>query len=206
MISDENTSLKEEMSVVEKENVDTIECFTKIKLSEEEREYVEQLYPIRTFKKGTYLLKEGQISNTCYYILKGCVRQFYLIDGEEKTTFFYTEEQSILENTALKNRSKYYLACVEDTTVSITTQESEDKLYKRFPRFETMCRMGVQEELNKYQDMLATYITSSPKERYINILKNRPDLLERVPQYQLASFLGIKPESLSRIRKRIMRK
>lgn len=184
----------------------TVDYFTRVKLSEEEREFIEQLYPIRHYKKGDYLLKEGQVSDICYYVLKGCVRQFYLIDGEEKTTFFYTEEQSVLENTVLKNRSKYYLVCVEDTTVSISTQESEEKLYERFPRFEAMCRMGVQKELNMYQEMLATFITSSPEERYNNILQNRPDLLDRVPQYQLASYLGIKPESLSRIRKRIMKK
>lgn len=71
---------------------------------------------------------------------------------------------------------------------------------------ESMSRMSLQEELNTYQEMLVTYITTNPEERYLNLLKYRPELLHRVPQYQLASYLGVTPESLSRIRKRIFLK
>ena len=74
------------------------------------------------------------------------------------------------------------------------------------PRMETLNRMGVEMELQKSQEALADYILTSPEERYLNLLQTRPDLLDRVPQYQLASYLGVTPESLSRIRKRIMMK
>jgi len=79
-------------------------------------------------------------------------------------------------------------------------------MYKRFPMLESLSRISLQEELHNYQEMLATYITTSPEERYLNVLKYRPELLNRVPQYQLASYLGVTAESLSRIRKRIMLK
>ncbi len=176
-----------------------------VKLTEEEKLSVLESTDIRTFKKGTFLIKEGEIATQCYFNLKGCVRQFYLIDGDERTTNFYTEGESI--SSALSNLEqtpvKYYLECIEDTTLSVGTQEQEEEMYRRFPRLQSVCRVEVEKKLGLYQEMLASYITTSPEERYLKLLKERPDLLTRVPQYQLASYIGVKPESLSRIRRRI---
>ncbi len=179
-----------------------------IPLSTAEKETIAELMIIRTFKKGTLILREGQISTNCYTILEGCIRQYYLIDGEERTTFFYTEDQTIYAQRGSNNKmpAKHYLACVEDTTITMMTQEDENELFRRFPRFERLSRIALEEELGNYQEMLATFMTSSPEERYLKLLRNRPELLDRVPHYQLASYIGVKPESLSRIRKRIMRK
>ncbi|WP_212748457.1 Crp/Fnr family transcriptional regulator [Maribacter algarum] len=164
-----------------------------------------ELITIKAYKKGEHLLREGEVSAKSYSIVSGCVRQYYLVDGEEKTTFFYTEGQSIFSPNSSSERipAKYYLSCVEYTTLSIMSLENQKEMYKRFPMLESMSRMSLQEELNNYQEMLATYITTNPEERYLNLLKFRPELLNRVPQYQLASYLGVTPESLSRIRKRI---
>ncbi len=166
------------------------------------------LITIKTLKKGEHLLHEGEVSAKSYSIVTGCVRQYYLVDGEEKTTFFYTEGQSIFSPNSTSERipAKYYLSCVEYTTLSVITLENQKEMYKRFPVLETLSRLSLQEELHNYQEMLATYITTSPEERYLNLLKFSPELLNRVPQYQLASYLGVTPESLSRIRKRIMLK
>jgi len=82
--------------------------------------------------------------------------------------------------------------------------ENEQEFFERMPRMEMFNRLGVEMELQKSQEALAEYIITTPEERYLNLVQTRPDLLERVPQYQLASFLGVTPESLSRIRKRIM--
>ncbi len=166
------------------------------------------LITIETYKKGEHLLREGEVSAKSYSIVSGCVRQYYLVDGEEKTTFFYTEGQSIFSPNSSSERipAKYYLSFVEYTTLSIITLENQQEMYKKFPMLESMSRMSLQEELNNYQEMLATYITTNPEERYLNLLKFRPELLNRVPQYQLASYLGVTPESLSRIRKRIFLK
>jgi CRP-like cAMP-binding protein len=163
---------------------------------------------IRTCKKGDMLLREGQVSSLCIFILKGCIRQYYLKDGEEKTTHFYTEGQPVTpyEGTFQKKPSRFYLSCVEDTIMTVGTPEDEAKLFAMFPHFEAVSRVAVEEELGRKQEHFASYITNSPEERYLHLLDTRPDLIDRVPQYQLASYLGITPESLSRIRKRIMRR
>lgn len=175
-------------------------------LSEAEAREIVKIMKVRSFKKGTVLLREGQVTKLCYFVLKGCIRQYFLVDGEEKTTNFYTEGQPVTsyEGTYKRASSKYYLACVEDVLVSVGTPEDEAAFFEKFPRLEPARQMAVEEELGKSQDALTSYILNSPEERYLHLLKTRPDLLDRVPQYQLASYLGVTPESLSRIRKRIM--
>ena len=177
-------------------------------LSAEESEVLVDNMSIQTFEKGTLLLREGDLALDCYYTLKGCVRKYYLQDGEEKTVYFYTEEESISSYESLnqKKPAKYYLECVEETTLSIVTPENERAMYKRLPRLETLCREGLEIQLGMYEEMMASYMMASPEQRYMNLVNSRPDLVERVPQYQLASYIGVTPESLSRIRKRIAKK
>lgn len=180
----------------------------KLVTSREELDTILELFPVRTFRKGTILLKAGEIARESYYNLKGLVRQYSLMNGEERSTFFYSEGHNISSMTSIRQAkpSRYFLSCVEDTTLTIMSRQNEMEFYKRFPHYIEMCRDASEEELGNYQDMMATYITSKPEERYQNLMQNRPELLERVPLYQLASFLGVTPESLSRIRKRILKK
>lgn len=175
-------------------------------LKPEEMQAVLGLVEIKRFEKGSLLLQEGQYAKECYYNVQGCIRQFYLKKGEEKTTFFYLEDQSVssLNSTIADKPVDYYLECTEDTILAVMSHEKEEELYSRFPRFETLCRQGLERQIAVYHNMLMAYMTSSPEERYLNLLRDRPQLLDRVPQYQLASYLGVKPESLSRIRKRIL--
>ncbi|MBK8564467.1 MAG: Crp/Fnr family transcriptional regulator [Saprospiraceae bacterium] len=176
-------------------------------LSDAEIQAIIELVNVKTHQKGKLLLREGQIGNTCFFVLKGCVRQYFLVDGDEKTTHFFTEGMPVSSTFAYENKpSKFYLVCNEDCTVVEGRPEDEQAFFQAMPRMETISRVGAEMELQKSQEVLAEYITLSPEERYLNLLQTRPDLLDRVPQYQLASFLGVTPESLSRIRKRIMMK
>ncbi|GEN10050.1 hypothetical protein MFU01_50870 [Myxococcus fulvus] len=81
--------------------------------------------------------------------------------------------------------------------------ERESDLYARFPRFESISRRAMEQVLAEQQDRLTSYVIDTPEQRYLRLLATRPDLLQRIPQYQLASYVGVKPESLSRIRKRL---
>jgi CRP-like cAMP-binding protein len=177
-------------------------------LTSQEASAFAECIPIKTFNKSDLLLREGQVSRDSYFVIKGCVRKYYIIDGEERTTEFYVEDESVASLQSYKNKTpaNHYFECVEDCRLAVLNYEKEQGLFKRVPKYESLCRMTMENDFAEQQEVLAKFITSSPEERYKNLLETRPDLLQRVPQYHLASYLGVKPESLSRIRKRIANK
>jgi CRP-like cAMP-binding protein len=177
-------------------------------LSEEEAKGIEEGMRIEIFKKGTVLLKEGQISVDTYFILEGCIREYVIRDGDEKTTNFFKEDQWVisLNNFGLKSPASNNLVCVEDTTVSVGNEKSAQEMFKQFPRFETISRAVMEIFFTEQKKLLTSFLTDSPEQRYLTLLKSRPDLFQRIPQYQIASYIGVKPESLSRIRKRVLDK
>ena len=179
-----------------------------VSLSTEEIEFISSKVDVKDYKAGHLLLQAGQYSNLAYFNIRGCVRLYYLVDGDEKTTFFYTENQFITSIRSFNENvsANHYLECIEDCTLVLMTHQAEEEILKKYPKLEAFARVSMQQELANYQDMLSSYIISNPEERYLNLLKNTPNLLQRVPLYQLATYLGITPESLSRIRKRISKK
>jgi CRP-like cAMP-binding protein len=183
-----------------------VNYFSKIsRLSKEEAEGIAQSMQTATFAKGDFLVEAGRLSSHTYFVLKGCIREYIVNDGEEKTTHFFTEEQWAISlgNFSPVDRATHNWVCMEDTTVVVGDEQSAQALFKRFPRFETISRTIMQSAFAEQKNALASYYTDSPEQRYLKLLKSRPDLIQRVPQYYLASYIGVKPESLSRIRKRI---
>jgi CRP-like cAMP-binding protein len=178
-----------------------------VSLNEDEKNVLLSLDLFHSVKKGSILLKEGQKSQDSYFVLKGCIRVYYLIDGEEKTTSFYTEMDALTPHCVINDStSDYFISCVEDSILLISTSDMTLEVNSKFPKFEIMCRKLTEELMAKKQLDFDEFKTSSPEQRYRNLLQKRPDLIQRVPQHQLASFLGIKPQSLSRLRARILEK
>ncbi len=178
-----------------------------ISLTEDEKYAILSLNIFHSLKKGTILLKEGQYSKESYFVLKGCIRTYYVLDGEEKSTAFYTEMEALTPPSVInKTPSEYYINCIEDSILLISNSDMEEEVNSKFPKFEIMCRKLSEELLAKQRIDFDEFKTSSPEKRYINLLQKRPDLIQRVPQHQLASYLGIKPQSLSRLRARIFEK
>lgn len=178
-----------------------------ITLTEDEKKALLSLDLFHSVTKGTVLLKEGQKSNKGYFVLKGCIRTYYIIDGEEKTTAFYTEMEALNPPCVIsKTPSEYYVSCIEDSILVVSDADMVEETNSKFPKFDIMCRMLSEELLAKQQIDFDEFKTSSPEQRYLNLLQKRPDLIQRVPQHQLASYLGIKPQSLSRLRARILEK
>lgn len=174
-------------------------------LTGEEVELIALASGIECVERGTILLKEGQVNDKCHFLLKGCVREYVVKDGDEKTTGFYTEGQALDPFSPPVNPppSKYNLVCVEDCVFAVSKSTLVEEMIRLIPRLETLIVEEVQRNGSRAQDEISRFITSSPEERYLHLLENRPDLLNRIPQHQIASYIGVTAESLSRIRKRM---
>ncbi len=161
---------------------------------------------ILQIKKNQVILREGQrTQNHCFFVLKGCLRRFIIVDGIEKTTGIFTEEQAInyINENEKEQISDHFLTSLEESTLLVGNPDKDAELFDKFPELIMITRRMMETDLIKTQKYLSDFIVSNPEERYLNLLNNRPDLLQRVPLNYLASYLGITPESLSRIRKRL---
>lgn len=179
-----------------------------VTFDEAEKDFLRENVPLREVSKDETLLSEGEVSTEFYFIIDGCIRLYYTTDIEEKTAFFYTERMfvSSYESFTKQTPSKHYLQAIEPTTVAVISFDVAYRLVDQFPKFEFLARVMMEEELIVYQEIISSFVTLNAERRYLNLLSSNSSLLQRIPQYQLATFLGVTPETLSRIRKRISAK
>lgn len=177
-------------------------------LSPEEQQAIMELNSLKEFAKGYVLISEGQYFTSSFHVVTGLVRQFRVINGSEVTSSFYSDDEFIAPSTyaSRETPSHFTFICSEASQINVVSYEQERAICDRFPHFEKMCRSNTEKQLVEYQRKFSRFIASTPEERYRTLMEERPDLLNRVAQYHLSSYLGIKPESLSRIRKRIAEK
>lgn len=177
-------------------------------LTAEEQQQIAENLIVEAYPKGKLLVKAGDVCRYCYFVLEGCLRQYKLVDDAEVTTQFYTEREAAVDFNSYINQAKSvnYIVCLEDTIVIEGNLEQETDMYERFPKLQQITRAMMEQDFGKMQEQFSRFIASSPQERYEYLLNNRPELLQRVPLQHLASYIGVTPESLSRIRKRIQGK
>ena len=162
----------------------------------------------KIYKKQENIFTQGKISDRIYFITKGCVRLFYNVDGNDKTAFFYTEGQFICagESFTFNVPAVENYQAVEQTEVYEFTKSKIEALLIKMPKMEVIARIATENELITCQKMIASFVTKSAEERYIDLLNTQGELFQRVPQQHIASFLGVSPETLSRIKKRVYEK
>lgn len=186
-----------------------VEYFSKISsLSPDEATAIADSAIIKTFEKGTFLLQEGQMTISTFFVFQGLVRQYSLVDSEEKTTAFFTEGQWIISLSSFDTPkpSPHSWVCDEDCVLLVGNDAAAQSLFKVHPRLEFIARKIVENTFAEFQATVTTYLTDTPEQRYVRLMETRPSLIQRIPQYQLASYIGVKPESLSRIRRRLAKK
>ena len=179
-----------------------------ISLDENDIILLEDAIEKRVFKKNDIIFTEGNIADEIYFVTRGCVRLFYNADGNDKTAFFYTEGQFICagESYTYNTPATENFQAVEQTEIYVFTKKKTDELLRKVPRFEVIARIATENELITCQKVIASFVTKSAEERYTDLLNTQGDLFLRVPQQFIASFLGVSPETLSRIKARVYKK
>ena len=176
-------------------------------LSEKKKQFILKLPMFTTFPKGSLLFKKGDLTKANYLVIKGGIRTYLIVDGDDITTAFYTETEAFIpSSTIVKTPSNCYATCFEDSILVVCTEDIEKKVFQYIPELAFICRKFSEKLLAKVQQSLERYKVLTPEQRYLHLIKEKPELIQRVPQYHLASYLGIRPESLSRIRKRMVKK
>jgi len=175
-------------------------------LDKTEIDFIRENILVKEVDKNCLLLSEGEVSKEFYFVLNGCIRLFYKSNFEEKTAFFYFENAfvSSYESFTKQIPAKHNLQSTERSTLAVISFEVAYKLIDLFPKFEFLARMMMEEELIVYQDIISSFITLNAEQRYLKLLDSNNQVLQRIPQHQLATYLGVAPETLSRIRKKIV--
>lgn len=186
--------------------IESIKSITSLN-ADEEKSFL-SILEVKVLKKKDLLLKEGQICNKITFVNNGCLRLFYNIDGVENTIQFffgdswYTDYSSFLTGQpSIEN-----MQALEESEVVQFKKDDLYKLYKSMPVFEKVGRVFAENAYLSISQLNQMKTNEEPEVRYLNLLKTRPKLVQQIPQHYIASYLGIKPETLSRIRKRILSK
>ena len=178
-------------------------------LSQQELEIVHQHFQHKTYPKKTLLLKAGQVCNFEVYLLKGCIKRYYIDQNGDETILQFAVEDwwvSDIASFCQQLPSRFYVETMEDTELLQINYQNKELLFKEVPKLERVFRLLVQRAYAVLENRFFTGITDSAEDRYLEFIKKYPGLLQRVPQYQIASYLGITPEALSRIKTTLSRK
>ena len=177
-----------------------------LKITDEDWENFESILEQKKIKKKEYLLRQGQVCQGIFFLSKGCLRVFHVNEnGKEISTSFCFENDFLREIESMTNNtpSKKNIQALEESIVFYIDKYKLINLYEKSDFYQKIGRMVLEKLMiseQKYSSLLTTYL---PKERYLYLLDNHSELIERIPLQYLASYLGISRESLSRIRKRI---
>ncbi|WP_029286113.1 Crp/Fnr family transcriptional regulator [Pedobacter sp. R20-19] len=158
----------------------------------------------KTISKGKLVLRSGQIANQYYFIVSGGLRFYYHLNDQENTTWVCFQNEFFTEISSLhpQKPTRFNIQAVEDTELIIIDKKEMDLLYAHIPGWEEFGRKIWEATAARMVDQLLNFQTLSAEERYLEFLQT-PELLQKIPVKQLASILGITPNALSRIRKKI---
>jgi CRP-like cAMP-binding protein len=184
---------------------EAIDRFTEkyIHLTEEERAFFHSLLKHKKVRKKSFLLQEGAICDFEAFILKGCIRSYYLDkDGVETILLFAVEDWWVSDLTSFSERtpSNLFIETIEDSELLTIDYASKKHLFEKVPAFEHMFRLMVQRSLSVLQRRFYASISQTAEERYLQFLENYPQIAQRVPQHQIARYIGVSPEFLSKVR------
>lgn len=171
-------------------------------LSDELVEKIKSIINYKEFKKNSFVLEEGQVSNNVYFIQTGLVRSYYKKRGQEICSWFMQENDVIFSVKSFYTRlpSEESIQCIEDTTMLYITYDQLKMLYKTFLEFNIIGRQLTERYYMLSEDRVYSMRRRTSKERYVYFMKTQPVLARRVPKKFIATYLGISIETISRIK------
>lgn len=177
-----------------------------VSFTQEELDIFNSLLEEKKIPKKTFLLRQGEVCNFEFYVNKGCIRKYYIDEnGSEVVVQFAIEDSWISDIASFHDRtpSYLYIETMEDCELLLMTREKKEALLMQVPKFERVYRLLVQRSLSSLQGRLIHTIARPAHEKYLEFLEKYPDLPQRVAQHYIASYLGISPEFLSKVRARL---
>lgn len=165
-----------------------------------------ELWEFRKFNRNEFILKAGEVPKFSIFVLSGCLRQYNINEkGEESIVYFAEERHWIgdLSNMRNKTISPFNFQAIEACELLTISAENWQKAFVEFPWWTEAHITGYQKWTTILQQQMIDLHTKTGEVRYLNLLKSRPNLFQRVPQHFIASYLGLSPETLSRIRKKL---
>lgn len=179
----------------------------KIQLTEDEKEVSRKFFTPKKLRKRQYLLQEGDVCKYVAFVEKGLLRSYTVNErGQEHITQFAFEGWWISDQFSFLTGepSIYNIDALEDCELLLLSKSSEDELLEKIPKFERYFRILLQNSLIATQKRLVSSLSQTAEERYNELISVCPETLpHRIPQHMLASFLGITPETFSRIRRQL---
>lgn len=174
-------------------------------LTPKEIDWIKLLWKERTIKKGDFFLKEGQICRHLGFIKNGIIRYYINQDGEEKTYNFARAHKFVCnyESFIPQTPSTKNIQALEDCNILQISYSDLQTFYKSVAQAERFGRLIIEQVFIQTLQDLSSFYTDTPELRYEKFLKQHADLQQKISQYHIASYIGVKPQSLSRIRKRI---
>ncbi len=177
-----------------------------IELNSEEQNLIENFWTEKTLKKGEYLLRNGEICRTDNFVVNGTLKAFYINSktGKEEILYFAIENwwATDIDSFQKQKPSIYNIQAIEQTELLQIRYDSFQEMLKQIPKLERFFRIILEKYLGSLQKRIIEDNALDAEQRYANFIENYPKIIDKVPQYLIASYLGITAEFLSRIRKK----
>ncbi len=178
-----------------------------ISLTEEEESILVSKVSYRKYLKGQYILQQGDVCKNSSFLISGCTKMFYMdMEGQEHIVMFAIKDwwSSDLGSYITQQSANYNIQCIENTEAIQFSYDNQEELFQKIPKLERFFRKIIEKALVASQNRIVRNFSLTAKERYLIFREQYPTMEQRIPQYMIASYLGITKEFFSKIKSQLI--